>query len=198
MVFETNATLQVPLGRIIVASGRLEVSRAFVDEDSVSDETGGMHDIPLPLPAGAKNYMTAEGAARMEEELRSLTEVERPRIEARQSESDALRRLAEIDRRISYLARMGSALEVVGPPSSADRIVFGLFVAVRDEGGDERELRIVGVDESDPERGLISWASPLAKALIGKRRGETAVARLPRGETRMTVVDISIEPIKIA
>ena len=58
------------------------MSRAFVDEDSSSDETDDMHEIPLPIAPGVRNYMTAEGALRMVEELRRLTEVERPRAAA--------------------------------------------------------------------------------------------------------------------
>lgn len=85
------------------------MSRAFVDEDSGSDETDDMHEIPLPIAPGVRNYMTAEGALRMVEELRRLTEVERPRAAAllsgldAQAKSKPLRELSLIDRKISYL-----------------------------------------------------------------------------------------------
>ncbi|MGB4587234.1 MAG: hypothetical protein WBH66_09345 [Rectinemataceae bacterium] len=138
------------------------MSRAFVDEDAGSDETDGMHDIPLPLPPGARNYMTPEGAMRMADELRNLVDAERPQAAgalaaaAPAAKSEYLRRVSEIDRRISYLSRMKSILSVVDPPSSVDRVVFGLVVRVREEGGTdsaprEVEYRIVGVDESEPE-----------------------------------------------
>jgi len=59
------------------------MSRAFVDEDAGSDEADGMHDIPLPLPSGARNYMTPKGAMKLAEELRTLTEAERPGLRLR-------------------------------------------------------------------------------------------------------------------
>ena len=174
------------------------MSRAFVDEDSGSDEADDLHEVPLPLPPGAKNYMTPEGALALADELRSLTEVERPRVESLLAaappadSAECLRRISRIDRRISYLARMKSALEVVSLPESFDRVVFGLSVRVRDEAsGEEKSYRIVGADESDPDRGLLSWASPVARSLVGKRAGELAVARLPRGECRMRILGIA-------
>ncbi|HWR10181.1 MAG TPA: GreA/GreB family elongation factor [Rectinemataceae bacterium] len=195
------------------------MSRAFVDEDAGSDETDGMHEIPLPLPTGARNYMTPEGAMRMADELRRLVEEERPRaagaLAAAESsnKAESLRTLSKIDRKISYLTRMKSMLEVVQAPSSLERAVFGLVVRVSEEpaAGDaisregggvfetgdilplEMEYRIVGVDEIDLARGYVSWASPIAKALIGKRVGEMVLARLPLGERRMRILEIRYE-----
>jgi transcription elongation factor GreB len=172
------------------------MSRAFVDEDAGSDETGGMHDIPLPLAPGARNYMTPEGAGRMREELRLLSDLERPKAAAALSaaepaaKAEFLRKLSELDRRISYLARMKSLLEVVETQPGGDRVAFGLIVRVREPDGTEREYRIVGVDESEPERGLVSWASPVARALLGKHTGEAAVVKLPQGEKRLIVLEI--------
>lgn len=174
------------------------MSRAFVDEDSGSDEADDMHEVPLPLPPGARNYMTAEGALALADELRGLVETERPKAEAALASSGPaesaahIRRLSEIDRRISYLARMKSALEVVDPPTSLDRVVFGLVVRVLEEDGEgERSYRIVGVDESEPAKGLLSWASPVARALVGKRVGDLVVARLPKSGWRMRILGIS-------
>jgi len=181
------------------------MSRAFVDEDAGSDETDGMHEIPLPLPAGARNYMTPEGAMRMADELRKLVEEERPKAAGALSaaepanKSDFIRRLSGIDRRISYLTRMKSMLEVVGAPASLERAVFGLIVRVSEEpaassgASREREYRIVGVDEIDLTRGYVSWASPIAKALIGKKTGDTVTVRLPLGEQRIRILEIRYE-----
>lgn len=179
------------------------MSRAFVDEDAGSDETDDLHEIPIPLPPGARNYMTPEGAARMADELRRLTEEERPRAASALAaappadKAGFLRAISGIDRRISYLTRMKAALSVVAPPAKADRVVFGLAVRVLEEGGKpglEREYRIVGVDESDPERGYISWASPVAKALIGKKAGDSALVRLPMGEQRLLILAVGFPP----
>ncbi|MCE1196552.1 GreA/GreB family elongation factor [bacterium] len=172
------------------------MSRAFVDEDAGADETGGMHEIPLPLPPGARNYMTPEGALLMADELRRLAEEERPRAAGAlaaaepAAKAEFIRRISTIDRRVSYLTRMKAALSVVEPPASLERVVFGLVVRVSEERGEVVDYRIVGADESDPERGYVSWASPVAKALIGKRVGEIAVVRLPVGERRLRVLGI--------
>ncbi|MDD3981245.1 MAG: GreA/GreB family elongation factor [Spirochaetales bacterium] len=172
------------------------MSRAFVDEDSGSDETDDMHEIPLPLAPGVSNYMTPGGALRMMEELRTLIDVERPRAAAALAAADAqakakpLREISRIDRQISYLSRMKALLEVVQPPASLERMVFGLVARVDEGGAEEVCYRIVGVDESDPERGWVSWASPVAKALIGKSSGDLAVVKLPVGERRMKIIDI--------
>jgi transcription elongation factor GreB len=172
------------------------MSRAFVDEDSGSDEADDLADIPLPLPPGSKNYMTSEGAARLSSELRELAERELPRARAALASASgddpasAIRAVSEIERRLTYLRRMEALLEVVQEPADADRVVFGLSVRVADADGSESTYRIVGVDESDPGRGLLSWASPIARALIGKRVGDAALASLPGGERRMRVLDI--------
>ncbi|MDX9826820.1 MAG: GreA/GreB family elongation factor [Spirochaetia bacterium] len=172
------------------------MSRAFVDEDSGSDETDDMHEIPLPIAPGMKNYMTPEGALHMMEELRSLIEVERPKAAAvlagveAEAKAGPLREISLIDRRISYLSRMKASLEVVEPPPSLERVVFGLVARVKDEAGKEASYRIVGVDESDPERGLISWGSPVAKALIGRSTGDRVLVKLPLGERRMKIIGI--------
>ena len=96
-----------------------------------------------------------------------------------------------MDRRIEYLGRMASLAEVVDPAGQeGDRVVFGSTVRVREEGGIEASYRIVGVDESEPERGLLSWASPVARALMGKERGVTALLRLPGGDKSLEILEI--------
>lgn len=179
------------------------MSRAFVDEDAGHDDSADLLEIPLPLPAGARNYSTPEGATRVNDELRELVERARPRAlaELAQAESAASasntgvelgsirRRIAELDRRIAYLGRMASLLEVVEPPENPTRVSFGLIIEVEEEG-ERREYRIVGADESDPARGLLSWASPVARALVGKRIGEHAKVILPRGERHLKVLGL--------
>lgn len=173
------------------------MSRAFVDEDSGSDEADDLADIPLPLPAGAKNYMTPRGAAALLSELRGLSESELPKAQAALAQAasgeqaSAIRKVSEVERRLAYLRRMEALLQVVEEPASTERVVFGLEVLVSEEDvGVERSYRIVGVDESSPQNGLLSWASPVARALVGKRVGDLAVAVLPRGERRMRVLAI--------
>lgn len=154
------------------------MSRAFVDESASQSNEGDVPERKIPLPPEARNYVTPEGAERLRAELQGLLESERPRAMAQiarlssagNADPGALaglrRRLGEIDRKIEYLSRMAAIAEVVDPlRQRSDRVVFGAAVTVRDDGGGERTYRIVGVDESDPEREKISWVSPVARAL---------------------------------
>jgi transcription elongation factor GreB len=148
------------------------MSRAFVDEDASASNEAEAPEIKIPIPPGSRNYLTPEGAEALSAELHALTADERPRLLSAlagggqapdRDETGALRRrLGELDRRIAYLYAMSSLAEVQRPPPPElrDRVKFGAAVRVRGEGGSEEEYRIVGVDEADPERGLIGWPSP--------------------------------------
>jgi transcription elongation factor GreB len=85
---------------------------------------------------------------------------------------------------------MVARIEVIDPRQQADRVLFGAKVTVEEPGSRRGSYRIVGIDESDPSAGRISWISPLAKALLGRREGETAVLRLPVGERRLRIIKI--------
>lgn len=156
------------------------MSRAFVDESASENSENLSPELRVPLPPGAKNYVTPAGAARLQAELSELLAHAQPR-------------LPEVERRIQYLSRMRAIMEVVSPPSSPPaRVVFGTAVTVRETGGEERTYRIVGVDEGDPARGALSWISPVARALTGKRPGDQVRVSLPAGEQVLTV--LSIQP----
>jgi transcription elongation factor GreB len=154
------------------------MSRAFVDESASESRENDAPELKIPLPPGAKNYVTPQGASHLRAELDELLALAAPR-------------LREVDRRIEYLSRMRAIMEVVETSEpEPDRVVFGTTVTVRETGGTERTYRIVGVDESDPAHGWVSWISPLARALMGKKRGEQARVKLPAGEELVTVLTI--------
>jgi transcription elongation factor GreB len=175
------------------------MSRAFVDESAQEPREEEVPELKILLPPGAKNYMTPKGAERLRVELAELQR-ERPRLIAaigkiegseRDVRGEQRRRMRETDRRIEYLQRMHSILEVIDPAQqSSDRVVFGATVTVRESGGREKTYQIVGVDEADPEKGRVSWISPIARALISKRVGDTAALKLPTGETRLTITGL--------
>ncbi|HEY9594022.1 MAG TPA: GreA/GreB family elongation factor [Spirochaetia bacterium] len=155
------------------------MSRAFVDESASESREGDSPELRIPLPPGAKNYVTPEGAARTRAELDALLAAPQPR-------------LREAERRIQYLSRMVSLMEVVAPsPRPAERVVFGATVTVEEKGSGRRSYRIVGVDESDPAAGRVSWISPIARALTGKRVGDTVVVDLPAQQLSLTVIAIA-------
>jgi transcription elongation factor GreB len=139
--------------------------------------------------------MTPEGADRQASELRSLQTERRPALAAKAAAEPlpgpARRDLAECDRRIAYLSRMQALLEVVDPATQqSDRVRFGATVTVRVSPGGERRLRIVGVDEVTPGSGSVSWISPIARALMGARVGDTVHCELPAGPAGLEVLSI--------
>jgi transcription elongation factor GreB len=171
------------------------MSRAFVDEDAASGRGEEVAPLKSPLPPGARNFMTPEGAARQAAELRELQLARRPALAAaaaaEPSPGPARRALGECDRRIAYLSRMQTLLEIVDPAAQKpDRVRFGAAVTVLQSPGGERRVRIVGVDEAEPGSGNVSWISPVARSLMGARVGETVACELPSGPTRMKVLAI--------
>ena len=150
--------------------------------------------MPSPLPPGAKNYVTPEGAKRLKVELDRLVDVERPQA-ATASDHGTSERVQALDERIHQLRRSLESAVVVNPPTGKeDRVRFGATVTVRTEPeGEERRYRIVGVDETDIERGWVSWVSPIAKALLTARLGDRVQVRLPSGEKELEIVGIACE-----
>jgi transcription elongation factor GreB len=181
---------------------RRRMSRAFVNEDSPDANLDDAPEIKIPIPAGSRNYLTPEGAAALVAELTDLETQTRPGLMAElerwsKSGGDAERlsvvrhELAKANRRLQYLGRMSALAEMVEAPANGyPRVGFGAAVLVRGEDGAERRYRIVGVDEADPARGWISWLSPIAKALRGKRPGETVTVRLPESSLNLTLVAV--------
>jgi transcription elongation factor GreB len=188
------------------------MSKAFTSEETPAFDEDAPEDA-APLPAGARNYMTPGGFARMKAELENLVQRERPELVAtvawaagngdRSENGDYIygkKRLREIDRRIRFLVRRLDAAEVVDPVArrdedNADQVFFGATVTVANANGEERTVSIVGVDEIDTPRGLISWVSPMARALLKAREGDTVVLRTPGGVEELDIVSVRYEPI---
>lgn len=146
--------------------------------------------------------MTREGHNRLKEELDRLKRVERPAITRAIAEARAHGDLSEnaeyhaarekqsfVEARINDLeGKVGSA-EVIEPPTSGDRVTFGSTVRVEDQSGKESRYQIVGSEESDPASGRLSIMAPLARALIGKKVGDTVTAQLPGGTKTFEILE---------
>jgi transcription elongation factor GreB len=153
-------------------------------------------------------YVTPEGFRRLAGEHQQIWTVLRPRIVAEVEAAAALgdrsenaeyiygkRKLRELDRRLRELSERMDALTVVEPrPHPSGRAYFGAWVTVEDEKGEERTYRLVGPDEFDLERGLLSVEAPLGRALLGRREGDLVAVVRPAGRIELTVVAISWEP----
>jgi transcription elongation factor GreB len=187
------------------------MNKAFTRESDADDDDGV--ESAAPLPVGARNYMTPGGFARLNAELEHLVQKERPALVAtvawaasngdRSENADYIygkKRLREIDRRIRFLIKRLDVAEVVDPAAprddeSAQQVFFGASVTVSNVRGETRKLAIVGVDEIDTARGYISWVSPMARALLKAREGDTVTLRTPAGVEEIDVVEVRYLPL---
>ena len=161
----------------------------------------------LPQPKSSA-YITPEGASRLRQELDYLWRVKRPQVTQAVSEAAAQgdrsenaeyiygkKQLREIDRRIRFLQKRLDALVIVDRATKdTSHIYFGAWVRLETDRGETVEYRIVGPDEFDLEKGLISIDSPLARALLKKTVDDEATLSLPQGKTVYTVLEIRYSP----
>lgn len=172
------------------------MSKAFTRESDDEQESRVSSRRPR-LPLGVKNYITPDGFAARKGELARLQETERPRILAQQSEISspsgaASPELKALDQQIREYLDILETAEVVGPPAEGAAVLrFGGIAEVQASPlGEVSTYRIVGMDEVDIDKGWISWLSPLAKVLIGKRVGDEVRFRFPAGEQVLKVLSI--------
>jgi transcription elongation factor GreB len=179
------------------------MSKAFTKET----ETEAEFDDELPaLPAGIKNYITPDGFRRLEDEFAELQRSERPKIVEivawaagngdRSENGDYIygkRRLREIDRRLRFLRKRMEIAEVVDPARQKNhaQVYFGATVTYLTGHGEEKTVRIVGIDEARSELHEISWISPVAKALLKAAEGDSVEVRTPKGIERLEILKIS-------
>lgn len=153
----------------------------------------------------AANYITPAGAKRLTDELNQLLSVERPKTvddvataaaHGDRSENAEYKygklRLKEIDRRIRFLNKRLDTAVVVDPETRAqdDVVYFGATVELEDEDGGRKRYQLVGEDESDPGSGRISWRSPIGRALLKRRVGDTVVVKRPAGDLELEVISV--------
>jgi transcription elongation factor GreB len=171
------------------------MSKAFTRESDDAPDEGISPRPSSALPPGAKNYMTPDGAARFRAELYRLQNEERPSSAAEPDGDERKRKLQRLDQRIQQLEDSLRSAVVTPPPTTPEdrrQVSFGASVTVRRKDG-EISYRIVGVDEADPDRGWVSWPSPIARALLQARLGERVSFKFPSGEETLEIVAISYE-----
>ncbi|MFO0575984.1 MAG: transcription elongation factor GreA [Polyangia bacterium] len=154
--------------------------------------------------APAKNYITPAGFRRLQREFETLRGPTRREVVAKLAEAAAegdrsenaeyiyrKRQLRQIDSRIRFLMKRMAIAEVIDASQhKGERVTFGSIVTVEDESGKELRYHIVGVDESEPKEGRISYSSPIGKALIGKRVDDTVTLRVNAGERELVLLSI--------
>jgi transcription elongation GreA/GreB family factor len=155
------------------------MSKAFTKE---SDDDGVL-ELPEREISSLPNLVTPQGLALIDAEIERHSAAHAAAIAA--SDKEAIARAA---RELRYwTARRNSALVQPAPTGSAE-VQFGSAVNITRADGRRASWRIVGEDEADPARGLLSWASPLARAMMGKGAGEEIEA----GAAEATITAISI------
>jgi transcription elongation factor GreB len=167
------------------------VSKAFTSEES--PEIGPIVREPPRVAPGEVRYVTPEGHAALRQELERLREA---RVEAaRLPEHERAARLAALERRAALVDGTLAALTVLGPQSAPEgRVGFGTWIVVEDEDGRALTWRIVGPDEADAKRGLVSVSSPVARALLGHERGDAVEVELPAGRREYTLLEVRRTP----
>lgn len=157
-----------------------------------------------------RNYITPEGLEKLKKEQNDLFHGERPRVVEtvtwaasngdRSENADYLygkKRLREIDSRLRFLNKRIESAVVVDPTQlSGDKVVFGAWVTVADQEGDEYCYQIVGEDEFDLKKNRISWQSPMAKAMLGKKVGDLIVVNKPAGPSEYELMAIRFKQAK--
>jgi len=146
------------------------------------------------------NYLTPDGARKLQSELADLVRVQRPKVVGEVAEAAAQgdrsenaeyiygkKRLREIDRRIRFLEKRLASAVVVDGGVDKGQVRFGARVTVVDEDGQERTYVIVGPDESKPEAGYLSFQSPVGRALMKKRVGDVVVVKRPVGDLELEI-----------
>ncbi|MBF0247703.1 MAG: transcription elongation factor GreB [Alphaproteobacteria bacterium] len=159
--------------------------------------------------SGSNDCITPQGFARLNAELKQLWEGERPQVVRtvswaagngdRSENGDYLygkKRLRQIDGRVRFLRKRLESVTVVDPSRQVerDRVLFGATVRYERENGQVQTVTIVGRDETDPGRGLISMDSPIGRALLKRRVGDLVAVRTPGGEDELEILNISYPP----
>ncbi len=179
------------------------MSKAFTKETDGEDEDPGE---PEALTPNVKNLVTPAGLSALQEELRFLLKDERPRIVEivswaagngdRSENGDYIynkKRLREIDRRLRYLTKRLEDAEMVDPArqQGLDQVFFGATVTYAREDDSEHTVTLVGIDEADLSKGKINWQSPVARALMKCRAGDTVEVRTETGAETLEVISVS-------
>jgi transcription elongation factor GreB len=189
------------------------MSKAFTKEDTETDDDLDTVDAELQALPSKKNYITPKGFTRMRDELQLLLNKTRPDLTQvvawaasngdRSENADYIygkRKLREIDRRIRFLSKRLEIAEVIDPalvaPMKPLKVQFGATVTFMNEEEVKKTISIVGIDESEPGKGKISWISPLAKVLLNQELGDVVTFRSPKGEEELEILKIEYREIQ--
>lgn len=162
------------------------MSRAFTKEP----DAPASDDMPDRPQSDHPNYVTPGGLALLQAQLHKL---QKQRNALAETADDPMKQqqLAQLERDMRYCqGRIDRAVVVDLAKQPADEVHFGAIVQVRDDKGEVREFAIVGEDEADVTHGKVSWVSPLAKAMLGAKVGDTVTWQRPAGDVVLEITRI--------
>lgn len=166
------------------------MSRGFVKEDDL--EHAGT-DLPERKISAEINYLTINGYRLLEQQARALV-AQSKSLSAKKEDQQAQQQIAVVNRDLRYVAARLESAQIINPLAAKQyatkQVLFGAEVTVEDDNGAKHTHQIVGEDESDIKANKFSWTSPLAKALIGQKIGETVIWIRPAGNTVLEIIDI--------
>ncbi|MFN7085850.1 MAG: GreA/GreB family elongation factor [Burkholderiales bacterium] len=164
------------------------MSRAFVKESDEDLAAGELPERPLPPHP---NYVTPQGLEQLQARVKELQEQHERLAPLAKEDSEAKRKLREVERDQRYFHAQLERAVVVDPASQPQgEVHFGATVSILDEDGSQHVFSIVGDDEADVAAGKISWATPLARALMGAKVGDTVKWQRPAGNTEVEITAI--------
>lgn len=164
------------------------MSRGFVKEDDL--ERAGTDAPERPISEHV-NYVTPTGLAQLQQQANTL-EQERQSLSLRKEEPAANQRLAVVERDLRYLSARLDSAQLVEPALQDQHVaLFGATVKVEDEAGQQHLFKIVGEDEADIAAHKVSYISPIARALIGRKVGDSVTWRRPAGDLQLDIIDIN-------
>lgn len=164
-----------------------DMSRGFVKEDDL--EHAGT-DLPERPVSSHPNYVTPTGLVQLELQAQAL-EQERQILKQRKDDPTAFQRFGVVERDLRYIsARLENAILVEPALQDQHTVLFGAQVKVEDETGEISQFLIVGEDEANIAEYKVSYLSPIARALIGRKVGDSVVWQRPAGNLHLDIIEI--------
>ena len=163
------------------------MSRAFVNEDNAAADANP----PVErLISEQPNYVTAQGLQQLQTHVAEL-QSQHSELATLKDDNDK-QHLADLERDLRYFNQRLQSAQVVTPAISTEKVQIGSWVTYADEEGTEHRVQLVGEDQADAGAGLINWASPLGRALVGALQGDEVLWKRPAGDQHIEIV--LIEP----
>lgn len=163
------------------------MSRGFVKEDDLEHAGTDLPERPL---SEHPNYVTPFGLRQLQQQAEQL-EQERQKLAPHKDDPIVSQRLGMVERDLRYVeARLDEVIVVEPSAQPSDKVLFGATVSVEDENGEPQTFTIVGEDEADIAAHKVSWVSPLARALLGYKVGESVIWQRPAGNVMLEITHI--------